>query len=36
MRTDFIKALTLIANAAMEAQLTDDEGKAKAKAKKRK
>lgn len=36
MRGEFIKALTLIANAAMEAQLAEDEGKAKAKAKKRK
>lgn len=36
MRTDFIKALTLIANAAMEAQLAEDEGKAKAKVRKRK
>lgn len=36
MRTEFIKALTLIANAATEAQLAEDEGKAKSKAKKRK
>lgn len=36
MRVEFIKALTLIANAATEAQLAADEKKAKSKTKKRK
>jgi hypothetical protein len=35
MRVEFIKALTLIAQAAMEAQLSSDEEKTKGKAKKK-
>ena len=36
MRAEFIKALTLIANAATEAQLSEDGVKSKSKVKKRK